>query len=195
MSRLITLGCSHTICEGLENPSDDSWPSILSNKFNKELINLAEAGGSNRTIQHNIYKFEFKKDDVVIILWTYPDRYHFFKDKNTHTGLINSWGTDRSETWFREFHTNYNEKFDNQTIVNQVNLFLKNKSIKFYNLLVSSEFDYYFDITDSDIINIDFTKKYLEKYPRGIDGWHMGVEGNYNFGMDIYNNITKRELL
>ena len=53
-----------------------------------------------------------------------PKIYDFFKDKNTHTGLINSWGTGRSETWFKEFHTTYNEKFDNQTIVNQVNLFL-----------------------------------------------------------------------
>jgi len=195
MSRLITLGCSHTICEGLETPSKDSWPSILSKKLDKELINLAEAGGSNRTIQHNIYTFEFQKDDTVIILWTYSDRYHFFKNKNTHTGLINSWGTGRSETWFKEFHTTYNEKFDNQTIVNQVNLFLKNKNIKLYNLLVSSEFDYYFDITDSVIVDIDFTKKYLKKYPRGIDGWHMGVEGNYNFAMDIYNNIITKELL
>ena len=195
MSRLITLGCSHTICEGLENPSKDSWPSILSKKFNKKLINLAERGGSNRTIQHSVYTFEFQQDDTVIILWTYPDRYHFFKNKNTHTGLINSWGKGRSEVWFKDFHTTYNEKFDNQTIVNQVNLFLKNKNIKLYNLLVSSEFDYYFDITDLDIIDIDFTKKYLEKYPRGIDGWHMGIEGNYNFGMDIYNNIITKELL
>jgi len=195
MSRLITLGCSHTICEGLENPSKDSWPSILSKKFNKKLINLAEKGGSNRTIQHNIYTFEFKQDDIVIILWTYPDRYHFFKDKNNHTGLINSWGKGRSEIWFKDFHTEYNEKFDNQTIVNQVNLFLKDKNIKMYNILVSSDFKYYFDITDSNIIDIDFTKKYLEKYPRGIDGWHLGIDGNYNFAMDIYNNINKKELL
>lgn len=194
MSRLITLGCSHTLCEGVDS-NKDSWPYILSNKLNIPLINLSEAGGSNRTIQHNVYKFKFKPSDIVVILWTYSDRYHFFINKNTHSGIINSWGNSRSEIWFKEFHTQYNEIFDNQTIVNQVNLFLKNKNIQVYNMVVSSEFNYYFDITDVDFIDIDFTKKYLKKYPRGIDGWHMGAEGNYNFAMDIYNNITQKELI
>lgn len=194
MSRLITLGCSHTLCEGVKTKKE-TWPFILSKKFNKKLINLGESGGSNRTIQHSVYTFEFQQDDIVIILWTYPDRYHFFKDKDNHTGLINSWGKGRSEVWFKDFHTTYNEKFDNQTIVNQVNLFLKNKNIKLYNLLVSSEFDYYFDITNSDTIGIDFTKDYLEKYPRGTDGWHMGDEGNYNFAMEIYHILDSKSIL
>jgi hypothetical protein len=192
MSRLITLGCSHTIGDGLKNPPIGSWPSVLSNRLGLEVINLAESGGSNRTIQHKVYTFEFKEDDIVIILWTYPDRYHFFESKYTNTGCINSWGTnDVANAWFKYFHTSYNEKFDNQTIVNQVNLFLKDARIKVYNLLVSSEFDYYFDITAALRIDIDFTEKYLNKYPRGIDGWHMGELGNHDFAMDIYYNITR----
>ena len=153
MSRLITLGCSHTFGDGLKNPPIGSWPTVLSNKFDKELINLAESGGSNRTIQHKVYTFEFKEDDIVTILWTYPDRYHFFQDRYTNTGCINSWGTtDVANAWFKYFHTSYNERFDNQTIVNQVNLFLKNAGIKVYNLLVSPEFDYYFDITPEYVL-------------------------------------------
>ena len=66
MSRLITLGCSHTIGDGLKNPPIGSWPSVLSNRLGLEVINLAESGGSNRTIQHKVYTFEFKEDDIVI---------------------------------------------------------------------------------------------------------------------------------
>jgi hypothetical protein len=195
MSRLITLGCSHTYCEGVLNPSDESWPSVLSNKLDKELINLGSPGASNRSIQHNIINFTFELDDTVIILWTYPDRYHFFLDKERDTGLINIWGKGRSEIWFKDFHTEYSEKFDNKTIVNQVNLFLKDKGINVLNLLVSSEFKYYFDITDLNTIDIDFTKEFLQKYPRGIDNWHMGVEGNYNYAMSIYNSMGTKPVI
>ena len=191
MNRLITIGCSHTFGEGLGNPNEESWPYILSKKFNKKLVNLSEPGGSNRTIQHNVYNFNFNKEDIVVILWTYPDRYHFFSDKNTHSGLINPWGGEISKNWFKNFHTQYTEKFDNRTIVNQVNLYLQSINIKVYNLTVSSEFNYYFDFpTKIDYINIDFTKDFLKKYPRSIDGWHMGKMGNYDFATDIYNKIT-----
>lgn len=195
MSRLITLGCSHTYCEGVSNPSSESWPSILSDKLDKELINLGSPGASNRTIQHNVFNFSFKLDDTVIILWTYPDRYHFFLDKETDTGLINSWGKGRSEIWFKDFHTEYSERFDNKTIVNQVNLFLKDKGIDVINLLVSSEFKYYFDITDLNTFDIDFEKDYLVRYSRGIDDWHMGTEGNYNYAMNIYNHIKTKPII
>ena len=191
MNRLITLGCSHTECTQGVDSSKKSWPYILSLKLNRKLINLGKPAGSNRTIQHKVYNFNFNKKDTVIILWTYPDRYHFFKDKNNSTGLINSWGIGRSETWFKEFHTSYNEKFDNRTIVNQVNLFLKNQKIKVYNLVVSLEFDYFFNFPMKiDYIDIDFTKNFLKKYRRGIDGWHMGEKANYNYATAVYNKIS-----
>jgi len=195
MSRLITLGCSHTYCEGVSNPSSESWPSILSNKLDKELINLGAPGASNRYIQHNIINFSFKPDDTVIILWTYPDRYHFFLDKKRDTGLINVWGKGRSEVWFKDFYTKYSEEFDNKTIVNQVNLYLKDKGINAINLLVSSEFNYYFDITNLTTFDIDFAKEYLQVYPRGIDGWHMGTAGNFNYAMNIYHSINTRSII
>ena len=195
MSRLITLGCSHTYCEGVSNPSSESWPSVLSNKLDKELINLGSPGASNRSIQHSIFYFSFKSDDTVIILWTYPDRYHFFLDKERDTGLINSWGKGRSEIWFKDFHTEHSERFDNKTIVNQVNLYLKDKGINVINLLVSAKFNYYFDITNLITFDIDFTKDYLGKYPRGIDDWHMGTEGNYNYAMSIYNSMVPKPVI
>lgn len=195
MSRLITLGCSHTYCEGVSNPSRESWPAVLSNKLDKELINLGSPGASNRSIQHNVFNFSFKLNDTVIIMWTYSDRYHFFRDKKRDTGLINIWGKGRSEVWFKDFHTKYSERFDNKTIVNQVNLYLKDKGINAINLLVSSEFKYYFDITALTTFDIDFTKDYLQKYPRGIDKWHLGKMGNYNYAMNIYNNIITKPII
>ena len=190
MKRLVTLGCSHTFGEGVKDPSKESWPALLSQRFNMELFNLGEPGGSNRTIQHNVYKHKFRKDDTVIILWTYPDRYHFFRDKDNHTGLINSWGTGRSTVWFKDFHTEYNEKFDNETIVNQVNLYLDKLNIEHYNLVVDLDFNYYFKTFDINYIKEDFNTNYLKKFARGVDGWHMGFDGNRAYANFIYNYIN-----
>lgn len=192
MSRLITLGCSHTYGEGVSNPSRESWPAVLSKKLDMELINLGRPGASNRVIQHNVCNFSFVEDDTVIILWTYPDRYHFFIDEENDTGLINIWGKGRSEMWFKNFHTEYSERFDNKTIVNQVNLYLKDKGINTINLLVSSEFKYYFDMTDLNTFDIYFTEDYLAKYSRGEDKWHMGSEGNYDYAMSIYYHMKTK---
>ena len=189
MRRLITLGCSHTFGEGVKNQSQESWPAYLAQLLNFELLNLGHSGGSNRMIQHYIYNLDFKPDDMVICLWTYPDRYHFFKDKDTHTGLINPYQINISEIWFKEFHTPYNEVFDNQTIVSQVNLYLEKLNIENYNLVVNLDFDYYFKILNTNYIKEDFTRKYLKKFPRGIDGWHMGASGNKAYAHFVYNYI------
>lgn len=190
MRRLVTLGCSHTYGEGVKNPSKESWPAILSQMLNYELLNLGESGGSNRMIQHHIYNLDLRPDDMVICLWTYPDRYHFFEDQNTHTGLINPYQNNMSDLWFKHFHTSYNEIFDNQTIVSQVNLYLEKLNIENYNLVVNLDFDYYFKILGVNFIKADFTKNYLENFPRGIDKWHMGVEGNKAYAHFIYMCIN-----
>lgn len=195
MSRLITFGCSHTYGEDLNNPEKECWPDQLSNLLKIPLINNGQGGASNRYIQHSVFNFKFQKKDTVIILWTYPDRYHFFKNKDNHTGLINVWSESKnSKFWFKNFRTDYNEKFDNKTIVNQVNLYLQKKGISVYNLVVSSEFSYYFDITDCVIIDLDFDSNFLKKYPKAKDGWHMGSEGHLNFSIAIHRRIINNNL-
>lgn len=196
MKRLVTFGCSHTFGEGLLNPNNESWPKKLAELLNVELKNYGVGGASNRKIQHTILNSKLTKDDLVIILWTYADRYHFFEDKKNESPLINVWSKNiHSKYWYQYFHTEYNEKFDNQTIINQVNLYLKDKNIVTYNLLVSNEYKYYYDITDLKSLDLDFTKDYLNKYERSSDGWHMGSLGHESFGNDIYKRISEKTLL
>jgi len=196
LSRLITFGCSHTFGEGLDNPNKESWPVKLSKLLDKPLINKGIGGCSNRKIQHNVIQTDFNKDDIVIILWTYADRYHFFTDEKNEAPLINVWSKNKhSLNWYKYFHTEYNETFDNKTIVNQVNLYLKEKGIEPYNFLVSNEYQYYYDITNLKTIDIDFTHEYLNKYERSKDGWHMGSKGHKTLARDIYKRISEKVLL
>lgn len=196
MKRLITFGCSHTFGEGLQNPQEESWPFKLSKLFNLDLINLSEGGASNRLLQHKIFNFNFDSDDLVIILWTYADRYHFLTSQKDTSPLINAWSKhELAEKWYKYFHNEYNQKFDNQTIVNQVNLFLKEKNLKTYNMLVSNQYSYFYQKTNLSKLDINFENDYLLKYERSSDGWHMGSEGHEILARDIYKRITKKSLL
>lgn len=191
MKRLVTYGCSHTFGEGVIDPEVNSWPAILSTKLNLTLLNLGIPGGSNRYIQHKVVNTDFDKDDTVIILWTYPDRYHFFENRSKHTGLINIWSeSENSKFWFKNLSNSYNEQFDNQTIVNQVNLFLLDKGVEVFNLVVEKDFNYYFKLGNTPTLDVDFTEDYLKVFPRGYDGWHMGREGNIAFATAISILIT-----
>ena len=191
MKRIVTYGCSHTLGEGVTNPEVDSWPAILGTKLNLPVLNLGVSGGSNRYIQHEVVNTDLSKDDIVLILWTYPDRYHFFESRSKHTGLINVWSeSENSKFWFKNLNNSYNEQFDNQTIVNYINLFLLNKGVQVFNLVVERDFDYYFELGNFTPLDINFTRDYLKGFPRGNDGWHMGREGNIAFASTIGTMIT-----
>ena len=98
--------------------------------------------------------------------------------------------TKVNKIWFEQLHNEYNQLFDNQTIVNQVNLFTQSKNINVINLVVDKVFFYYFSLGKYNTPDIDFTKGYLDKYPLGIDNAHLGPEGNIAFAKDLYRIIT-----
>ena len=97
MNTLYTFGCSYTQ-DFTDNKSPNyinycnfrggtfplTWPEILSNKLNLDLKNHGFGGGGNnlifQTLCNNIN--EIKKDDVVIIQWTYIHRYMWVNYKN-----------------------------------------------------------------------------------------------------------------
>ena len=86
-NRLVTFGCSFTYGEGLPNcnvgnnhhgysltPSDHAWPSILSRLTHMDLANNAKPGSSNLEILYHILNFNFRPGDVVVVMWTFPNR-------------------------------------------------------------------------------------------------------------------------
>ena len=97
MNTLFTFGCSFT--EDFETSSallyknykdfrggkfPDSWPKILSNKLNLELKNYGEGSSGNDQIFQEICKRcnDFKKGDIVIVEWSFVERYRIAVDDN-----------------------------------------------------------------------------------------------------------------
>ena len=95
MQRLITFGCSYAYGTGLEDcknwffnqfhhlkPSKLGWAQTLANKLDIELVNKSFPGSSNIEVLYSILKFDFKKDDVAVIMWSHYVRDMLFNNQH-----------------------------------------------------------------------------------------------------------------
>jgi hypothetical protein len=102
VSRLITHGCSFTYGEELQDPSVSSWPSLLANQLDVELVNLAKPAYSNDAILQDLVAQDINQiptdhppgwenyTDLVIICWTSNLRMRFEDDQGHYTVMAKS---------------------------------------------------------------------------------------------------------
>ena len=100
--RLVAFGCSNTFGQALpdvwdykknvsiskQGPSKYAWPQVLADKLNLECVNLGTPGASNKEVWFHIVNTEFKKSDIVIILWPGRSRWCIIKDLVPSMGSI-----------------------------------------------------------------------------------------------------------
>src|SRR6056297_1807791 len=97
-NRLVAFGCSNTYGHGLSDcinkdrspgpyPSKDAWPSVLSEKLNRECVNYGIPGASNKGIWEYITRVRLSPRDIVVVLWTYHERWTTLNKKLPHTGI------------------------------------------------------------------------------------------------------------
>jgi hypothetical protein len=159
--RLITFGCSYTYGIGLPDikttfitgkpraPSKIGWAALLAQKLGVELVNVSYPGSSNIEILYNILTFEFKKDDVVVVMWTHPIRDIMF-DKWTHImsqrRRLGFWWQDKESAWENQVSIK-DYIIKTWMSIHHADLFLKSKNIKYIH--------YPFDISEYN----DYTVK------------------------------------
>lgn len=68
--RLITHGCSFTYGEELADPALSSWPRLVANHFDLELLNLAKPAYSNDLMIGDLVNLELGSSDLVVVGWT-----------------------------------------------------------------------------------------------------------------------------
>lgn len=152
--RLVAFGCSNTYGHGLPDchippnehgklPSKQAWPSLLANDLNLELDNQGVPGASNLEILHNILHYDFKNDDLVVIMWSYVGRDMLFGKKNIlgwqDIIKIGLWqDTELSHSW-RKTHSKEDVATRSWYYLHHASLFLKSKGIKFYNVFSAKE--------------------------------------------------------
>ena len=92
--RLVTFGCSYTFGQGLPDckstrvfgctfdsptPSKLGWAQQVADALGLDLINKSIPGSSNLEILYAILEFEFKENDIVVIMWSHSLRDMFIK--------------------------------------------------------------------------------------------------------------------
>lgn len=213
----------------------DSWPTMLSKKLGldiknysgnggyKDIINNFGEGNCNQSILNNIayYCNEFKKGDIVIVEWTYIERFKWANEGGR--SMISVYPAFVPGTGIPD----YPDYIDNNTaeniFVNRTNplwineLFIQQKLLN--QLAINTGFDIFYWTVDSNIVKyknneIKNDKKYLlsdilgdkdymglfnnngaktiiEETNQKVRDWHYGVTGHQVQCDLFYNYIIK----
>ena len=131
MSRLITFGCSFTLGLALDDPSSQSWPAVLGKLTGRTTINNGDPGSSNLEILSRILSFRFKKDDLVVVGWTYSHRDVIFNiiEKNKKIG---PWQDDELFKKWSEVHSNYDNNVRSGIYINHAELYINSLGLHYY---------------------------------------------------------------
>jgi len=209
--RLIAFGCSNTYGDGLSdvnressvhirtNPSKFAWPQLLTNKFkiDIECLNKGYGGASNDEIFDFIINFNFQKDDIVIILWSYISRISIL---NADGGYINirTWDAPRthnkSKTYYKYFYQETEGIRKLCIYANYIQYYLQDK----VKILKQSYLQQYDNVNFPNWNNVNFFDNFLDatSNDKGLDGLHPGPKSHEMFAdnlyLDLKNEIAKK---
>ena len=78
IKRLYTIGDSWTYGDELDNPREESWPSVLSKDLGCKLINDGQSGAPNDWMFRKTIEWvscqENLDDTILIVAWSEPNR-------------------------------------------------------------------------------------------------------------------------
>ena len=198
--RLIAFGCSNTYGQALpdnivgENnaappASKFAWPSVLAEKLNIEYVNKGMPAASNKLISHVIRNTNFQDDDIVIVLWSYVDRWCIIdkdgdQDWTSHgNNIIAPWVKNRaSKHYFRFLYNEVDHMIETNHRIDYANLYLKSLGLKQFHSSVES-------IVHPSLFDIDFDT--IRHIDWAADNGHPGLEAHKAIAEKFYKRITQ----
>jgi hypothetical protein len=189
--RIIAFGCSYTYGHGLNDCLDDNgqpgptasklaFPSLVAKKLDFECVNLGKSGNSNKEIWNDILNFEFQKDDIAIITWTYYSRFCIIKSDSIRR--INPW-IEKERLYYMNYSNRNDMILDFYGRLNHTNFYLNNIDIKNYNFIIE----------DSECVPWNKTKilGLFKDIDKADDNCHPGILSHNKFADEIYRKIIK----
>lgn len=187
-NRLITFGCSVTYGHALPDcfipptdpgpyPSSLAWPSLLSKKLDLKVKNTARCGSSNLEILYKILNFKFSKLDLVVIMWSYPDRDIIFGEKKLFKEQImkpvGQWQNSTLANHWKQAHSLEDLATRSWFYIHHANLYLDSLGVENYNFFVRYRLvkDY-----KPKYLNISGYFKTWPQIDYGLDGLHPGIK-------------------
>jgi len=209
--RLITIGCSHTYGQALPDcavydplikkwhggdaPSKFAFPQLIADKLGCELHNLSQPGASNRYIWWRSINFDFYNNDIVILVWTFPNRHALITPH--HIEHLGCWpSTDRTNKNYQK----YVAKTDSELDLNISSYLYMDHTIRHLQGRVSKILNYriehelFNDIPNWCCINfIDSLNGIVREHEQdyAVDNIHYGVESNKKFAIKMFEDLNK----
>lgn len=194
MERLIAFGCSLTYGHGLPDcfvspsspgplPSRLGWPSIVAECLGKECVNISSPGASNKKIWNDIINFDYRETDMVFVLWSYVDRTCIIHADTTTTNMSHWTG---HATYYDEYYDKYDATLMSSLFVNHANMFLQNKNITVYNMVLEKTELPILKLHSTPVKHIPvYLGKIRDDYPTALDNQHPGVECQTAYSKEI----------
>lgn len=196
--RLVTFGCSITYGQALEDtnwavyrgvtpPSKLAWPAKLADILNVEVVNTAIPGAGNYLIAHQIINYKPKDNDIVVVMWSFKDRYNIITevgndDYNTHFHkTIGPWTKDtRSEAYYKYIYDEDDALIRSNHLINYSQLYLDTLNIKHLHTMPHDE-------KYSNVVNLGINK--LRVIDLADDNSHPGPKSHLAIAEKIYDYI------
>ena len=146
--RLIAFGCSFTYGVGLADcftppygaglvPSKFAWPQLVANELNMDCINMSSPGSSNKEILNTLLNFKFEPTDVIIVMWSFINRWCILKDQTSFSRVVYSGFGEDAALQYDKIFTIEDLQLDFIYRANFAKMFLDNKNLKNYHLSVN----------------------------------------------------------
>lgn len=218
--RLITFGCSLTYGQNMpdnvnaprnvfDNPSNQSWPSFLAKLMNVPVVNYGYPGASCKEIWGKILSVDIQPDDIVVILWTHPDRWCTFKaDEDPtaspiyrahpsvliHRDIFSAEKIAYNESYYGHIHDDYDVRMDFILRANHIYDYINRKGAKQYHYRQKRKLETFEDsithwnfVPFSDILFNHVRKQYPDDL--ALDNTHPGAKVYSTFASLIYEEI------
>lgn len=200
MARLIAFGDSMTYGAGLQDcwqdmskPSQYSWPALIASALDRKCINKSFPGSSNKRIWYTISRFKFQPDDMVLILWTYPDRTSVIKTPFNIVNLIAN-QVDRlgdegtmAKSFYENLHSWYDSDLMSKLYIRDTTRYLSDMKVEFYQMIAEPRDKKLFE-------NINYVPiclgEYERNYDRALDDNHAGPAAQLAFAKDFLKYIN-----
>ena len=200
-NRLIAFGCSFTYGSGLpdcfhpvrgqgKHPSKVGWVQLLADKLDLTAHNMSVPGSSNLEILYNLLKFEFKKTDTVVVMWSLPNRDLFFKKYSfKHEFQLGLWKLDKLSTRWINSLDEHDQGIKSWVNMHHADAILKQTGVKYLHIPSHPKELIPHRPKFISIDNLDLEG--LIQVDTGLDP-HPGVESNKLTAEKIYNILCKQ---
>ena len=208
MSKLIAFGCSYTygtalpdcknwMLDKLHNlqPSNMGWASLLAQKLGLECVNESFPGASNSEIMYNVLKYNYKKHDTVVIMWTHYARdmlfnfsykYPFFRDR------LGPWAKTHQERKWAEYLSEKDYAMKSWFHIHHADLYLQQQGVKYIHYPATpKELDSY----RLEFINVNnYHSDGIEYVDKATDDMHPGIQSNRLLAEKMYRILDVRSI-